>query len=180
MRPIGLLLLLVWCTGCSSIMGTMFKEQAWSENYVLEAGTEADVPEIIDGDTETIGKLKVPREARPNLGYSVIPTADATITLAAEKYIAKIVIYTDKMDGVQVHAYDKGRDDWKLIKDVKGNLPPKLEIRTSVRTSKIRLKSRAVPERGSTSTFGRRFSAGPRDVAAPTLREIELYGLVEI
>ncbi len=180
MRFLGLLMVLVWCAGCGGILSTMFKEQKWSENYALAPGTESTVPKIVDGNPETIGKLKLPRQARAGLGYTMIPTAEATITLSEPKQISKIIILSDRMDGVQVHAYDARRDDWSLIKEVKGNLPPRLEIRVSVNTNKIRIKSQAIPGRGSSSTFGRLFHAGPRDVVAPTIKEVEIYGFVEI
>ena len=110
----------------------------------------------------------------------MIPRGEATITFPSERHIAKIVLLAGRMDSVQLYAYESSRDDWKLLHEIKGNVPARLEIKTSVRTSKLRITSRAIPGRGSTSTFGRRFHIGPRDVEAPTLREVEVYGLVEM
>ena len=131
--------LIIGLVGCSSKFPSMLSE-SWSENYALAAnGAQASMPEINDGDMETIASTKP-----PDRSYTII--------FPEEKKISRVVIYNQNILSYQILYWDKKVGEWKLgylmdyasgKKQVYSDLNkleiPQLDNRVNFTTDKIKL-----------------------------------------
>ena len=167
----SILLVLLTLTACQGqLFQTLFKEQEWSENYVLADGVRCTAPEMIDGDVNTAGKTIFPEGVYGRTVYGAFPSAEVEVTLPEKKSIRKIVIRSEDLSSFDVLASMAGRGDWKLklIKEFKKNTEKEIVIRTSVVTDKVKIRAR-----GKATATGR---SSTYNVTAPEIQEIELYG----
>jgi hypothetical protein len=151
--------------GCSSLSG-LTTPQGWSENYALLEGTVCTSLEMIDGDLETVGRS-------PHRIF---------ITLPERKSIHRIVIRGTNIEDVIVYAgLGSGDDEWKIVKQIKNNQQPTIDMRVTTVTDKIRLVVGGtfddVPQPGRYSPQYDAMIGGQIQRGTPYAQEIELYGL---
>lgn len=175
---IALILTIYSCSG--TISEKIFKQQEWTENLALEDGVKSNVPEIIDGNLETVGKAVFPEGVYGKPFFGAPPSAEAVITLPRQRMINKIVIHSDDLKDFKVMASaggPDGKEDWKLIKEFNNNRLREIVIRTSVVTDKILIRARGKTPIETTETT--RVIGGiivSRKLMEPEIREVELYG----
>lgn len=162
---IGILPIIYLCVGCS----TLFAPQSFSENYSLGAGVQSDAPEAIDGDMDTISN-----------------NTRIMISLPEMKSIRKVIIYSPNISNFVIYESLGEEGKWRPIKSIKGNKLDKIIVNTQVRTDKIRIfvsdtRGTRFAEPGAVRDVNGDLNAFSRQVdARPIVREIELYGLVDI
>lgn len=122
--------------GCSGLVNNLVLPQGWSENYAALDGTtctyvfknsEYPVLEMIDGDLETGNKA----------GHRII------VTLPTRKSIHRVVLRGTNIEDVIVYqglGGLGGQGHWKVVKRVKNNREPTLDLRVSAVTNQIRLQ----------------------------------------
>jgi hypothetical protein len=165
------ILMLVVCVsvlGCqSSILSSLAKEQAWSENYALLNGATCTSELMVDGDLKTIGQSS----------HQII------LTLPTRKSIHRIVIRGTNIEDVIVYAGTGGEGFWKVIKQVKNNRNPTIDLRVTTATDRLRFRVGG--------TFDDQRQAGRYDPnydamvnrqvkrGRPIAQEIEVYGFAD-
>ena len=98
----------------------LLTKQEWSENYALMDGVQSTVPQMIDGNLETVGETQSSSTSfirGQNSGSEVV------ITLPEKRIIRRIVIHSDNIKKFNIYA-DKGgsalsETDWQLVKEFK-------------------------------------------------------------
>ena len=149
--------------GCS----TLFAPQEFSENYALADGVRCDAPSVVDGDLETTSER-----------------SRIVISLPEAKPIRRVIIHSPNISNFILYESIGEKDEWRLIKRVKGNKLGKIVVNTQVTTDKIRLivsdtrGSRFVDPGTITDETGRRNRFTRKVDTRPIIQEIELYGLV--
>jgi hypothetical protein len=162
-----------FAVGCSGLVNNLVLPQGWSENHAALDGTrctyvfknsEYPVLEMIDGDLGTGNKA----------GHRII------VTLPTRKPIHRVVIRGTNIEDVIVYQGLGGQGHWKVVKQVKNNREPTLDLRVSAVTDRIRLQvggtfdDQRMPGVPTPSGVMR----GRQVKRANTLiHEIELYGL---
>ena len=176
----SILLVLLTLTACQGqLFQTLFKEQEWSENYVLADGVRCTAPEMIDGDVNTAGKTIFPEGVYGRTVYGAYPSAEVEVTLPEKKSIRKIVIRSEELSEFDVLASIGERDNWKLIKEFKKNTEKEVVIRTSVVTDKIKIRARGKATYAGVKrsiVHGAIMTARTAKITEPEIQEIELYG----
>lgn len=164
--------------GCSGLVNNLVLPQGWSENYATLDGTtctyvfknsEYPVQEMIDGNLGTGNKA----------GHRII------VTLPTRKPIHRVVIRGSNIEDVIVYqglGGLGGQGHWKVVKRVKNNREPTLDLRVSAVTDRIRLQvggtfdDQRMPGVPTPSGVmrGRQVKRGNT-----LIHEIELYGLAK-
>ena len=174
------LLILLAMSACESpLFQNLFKEQEWSENYVLADGVRCTAPEMIDGDVNTAGKTLFPEKVHGRVIYGAFPSAEAEIILPEKKSIRKIVIRSEDLSTFDVLASIGVRGDWKLIEEFDNNKEKEIVIRASVVTDKIKIRARGKSSFDGTErgiVHGGVMTMRSTTVTEPEIQEIELYG----
>ena len=149
--------------GCS----TLFAPQEFSENYALADGVRCDAPAVVDGDLETTSESR-----------------RIVISLPEAKAIRRVIIHSPNISNFVLYESIGEKDEWRLIKRVKGNKLNKIVVNTQVTTDKIRIfvsdtrgsrfvdPGKMIDETGRKNVFTRKVDT------RPIIQEIELYGLV--
>lgn len=170
------LILSCFVLGCSGLVSNLTSPQTWSTNYAtLEGATctyvlknsQIPVPEMIDGDLETVGKSS----------HRII------VMLPDRRSIHRIVLRGTNIEDVIVYQglSGLGGEDWRKIKQVKNNRKPTLDLRVSTVTDRIRFQVGGTfddqplpgaPQFGVMT--GRRVKRG-----VTIVQEIELYGFAD-
>ena len=179
-------LLALLIAGCS-IMKSALSEPKWSENYAIDG--ECDIPQLNDGSMYSTGKTHPPEYVRGG-PMDDSRFSDAIITLKEPKDIRRIVVRRRPEDSVPVDVdiVIMEGDEWKTIKEVRGEVGEDLDIRIKTVADKIRVrvqratrtaKGKVAITKSSSGTTGRGRSAElERLLREPlTLAEIEIYGL---
>ncbi len=115
--PVFFLCLLI-IAGCHIILA----EQEWSDNYALLDGTHSTIPEMIDGDYNTIGETRSSTTG-PGRLYGSSNATEVVVTLPEKKVVRRIVVHSDNIKKFALYV-DKGGTlhsdtDWQLVKEVK-------------------------------------------------------------
>ena len=162
--------------GCSGLVNNLVTPQGWSENYAALDGTtctyvfqnsEYPVNEMIDGDLETGNKA----------GHRII------VKLPTRKVIHRVVLRGTNIEDVIVYeglGGLGGQGHWKVVKRLKNNREPTLDMRVRAVTDRIRLQvggtfdDKRLPGIPTKSGMmkGRQVKR-----ANTVIHEIELYGL---
>ena len=131
--------LAVISVGCHILIA----EQEWSENYALMDGAQSTVPQVIDGNLNTIGETQA--MAAGVYSYGRTAGSEIIITLPEKKQIRKLIIHSDNIKKLNLYA-DKGGTalsdtDWQLIKEIKSvkSYPLEVPIVYAFPTQRIRL-----------------------------------------
>ncbi len=164
------LILSCFVLGCQSgMLSHLVSAQAWSENYATLEGATCTSPEMIDGNLETVGQRSG--------GHEI------TVTLPTRKSIHRIVIRGTNIEDVIVYMSLGGEGNWKIIKQVKNNRNPTIDLRVSVVTDGIRFRvGGTLDDKRVAGAYSAQYDAViNRQVKRgyPTAQEIELYGLAE-
>ena len=173
---ICMVILFCFAFGCSGLVNNIVLPQGWSENYAALDGTtciyvfknsEYPVLEMIDGDSGSGNKA----------GHRII------VTLPTRKPIHRVIIRGTNIEDVIVYqglGGLGGQGHWKVVKQVKNNREPTLDLRVSAVTDRIRLQiggtfdDQRMPGVPTPSGVMR----GRQVKRANTvIHEIELYGL---
>lgn len=180
-------LLVLLAAGCS-LMKSALGEPEWSENYALDG--ECDVPQLNDGSMYTTGETHPPEYVR---GQQMDDSrfSDAIITFKEPKDVRKIVLRRRSDDAVPVDIdiVVMADDEWKTIKEVRGEVGDDVDVRVKTVTDKLRIRVQratrtakgkvAITKSSGGGTRGRgRAAELERLLREPvTLAEIEVYGL---
>lgn len=162
------LILSCFVLGCrAGLLSHLVSAQEWSENYATVDGATCTSPEMIDGNLETVGRT----------GHEI------TVTLPTRKSIHRIVIRGTNIEDVIVYMSLGGEGNWKIIKQVKNNREPTIDLRVSVVTDAIRLRvGGTFDDQPMAGAYSAQYDAViNRQVkrGTPTAQEIELYGFAE-
>ncbi len=100
----------------------LIAEQEWSDNYALLNGTHSTIPEMIDGDYNTVGETQSSTTG-PGRLYGSSNATEVIVTLPEKKLIRRIVVHSDNIKKLALYA-DKGGTihsdtDWQLVKELK-------------------------------------------------------------
>ena len=168
--------------GCKA-MSSLFAEQQWSRNYVLDKGVMANDPAIIDGNLDTLGHSVFPQEGvDTSLRF---PMSEARIELAEGQQIRQIVIHSPNLINFEIHSRDN-LGHWKKITEVKDSKKPKIEFKVNIRTDAIRIRVRrtsddAAQRRKNTERVRGNMTLIHGQIRAPAkIYEIELYGFAAV
>ena len=166
---IPLLVVTCFIAGCKAgFMSALVSPQEWSENYALLEGATCTVPEMTDGNLETVGTAKQ---------HWIV------VTLPVRKSIHRIVIRETNIEDFIVYENSGGEGDWKRIDKIKNNRQSTIDMRVSVVTDGIRLKIGGTfdDERVAGQYYHQTGSVRNRQVKRgyPSAQEIELYGFVQ-
>jgi len=162
-----------WLAGCAPLK-SVFAPQELTENYCLTPGTVAQyewqgtvtpVPNLIDGDLNTIGET----------GREIV------IRLPEPRPLRRIVIRDANYEDIILYVGGPGGEgDWKILRQIKQNRERTITIPLSVITDRVRFRIG--------NTLDDTIGPAPRPVegvstrgatlklAAPKAAEIELYG----
>ncbi|MCZ6680134.1 MAG: hypothetical protein O7E52_23130 [Candidatus Poribacteria bacterium] len=170
------LILSYFALGCGSAMlNALVSAQEWSENYATLEGTtcgysakdsQIPVPEMIDGDLETVGRA----------GREII------LTLPTRKSIHRVVIRGTNIEDVILYAGLGGEGNWRKVKQLKNNRESTIDLRVSFVTDRIRLRvGGTFDDQRIAGAYSAQRNAiiSQRKLGSPTAQEIELYGFVD-
>ena len=171
--------LVLFC-GCTTVPG-FIADQAWSENYALMEGVQANDPAIVDGDPKTIGQSQYV-EASPDVVQSAHASSESVIFLPVPQTIHRVVIHSSNMEAFDIWIADnQGR--WERIKEIKSIQQKIIDVRLNraVRTTGVKIRIRKTSDdaelrqKNIQRVRGWRIYSG--HVRAPAkISEIELYG----
>ena len=166
--------------GCTTVPG-FIADQAWSENYALMEGVQANDPAIVDGDPKTIGQSQYV-EASPDVVQSAHASSESVIFLPVPQTIHRVVIHSSNMEAFDIWIADnQGR--WERIKEIKSIQQKIIDVRLNraVRTTGVKIRIRKTSDdaelrqKNIQRVRGWRIYSG--HVRAPAkISEIELYG----
>ena len=169
--------------GCAGLQG-LSAGQAWSDNYALMEGTQANDPAIIDGDLKTIGKSQYVESSSGTIRGMMAPS-DSIVLLPETKSLHRLVVHSSNLQAFDIWVSDpQGR--WEKIKEIKSNKSKVIDVRLNrtVRTTGVKLRIRRTSDdaeqrhknlRREGGGF-RTWSGNIRAVAK--IAEVELYGFV--
>lgn len=181
----------VFTVGCHILL----TEQEWSENYALMEGVQSTVPQMIDGNHNTVGETQL---ASTSLIRGQNSGSEVIITLPEKKIIRRIVLHSDNIKKFNIYA-DKGgsalsKTDWQLVKEFKSvkSFPLVIPFLYSYPTDKIRIVVLDTSDDASlyrkektsfyagTTQMERNFFGGGRGMFRRSysgrISEIEIYG----
>ena len=169
---------LVSLYGCTT---GLIADQAWSENYALMEGVQANDPAIIDGDLKTVGQSQYV-EPSSDVVQSHHASSESVIFLPAPKSIHRVVIHSSNVQAFDIWVADnQGR--WDRIKEIKSVKQKVIDVRLNraVRTNGVKVRiSRTtddaeIRQKNIQRVRGWRIYSG--HVRAPAkISEIELFG----
>jgi len=126
--------------GCGSKVSSLLTEE-WSENYALASyGTKSSNPRINDGDIATWGVVDPPKRV-----FNII--------LPEERWVKRVVVYSQNVVSYKLFCWDNGTEKWKAVSAVgsvegrrsvysdryKMNIP-RFDHRINVKTDKISIQ----------------------------------------
>lgn len=166
---IPLLVVSCFAAGCKAgFMSALVAPQEWSNNYSLLEGATCTVPEMIDGNLETLGVSK---------GHCIV------VTLPTRKPIHRIVIRETNFEDLIIYESIGGEGEWKRIDKIKNKRQSTIDLRVSVVTDAIRIRvGGTFDDERIAGQYSYQFGAvRNRQVkrGAPVAQEIELYGFVQ-
>ena len=166
--------------GCTTVPG-FIADQAWSENYALMEGVQANDPAIVDGDLKTTGQSQY-AEASPDVVQSAHASSESVILLPDPQTIHRVVIHSSNVQAFDIWIADnQGR--WERIKEFKNVQQKVVDVRLNraVRTAGVKIRIRKTSDdaelrqKNIQRIRGWRIYSG--HVRAPAkISEIELYG----
>lgn len=166
--------------GCAA-GSTFITDQAWSENYALVEGVQANDPAIVDGDLKTIGQSQYV-EPSSDVVQSHHASTESVILLPAPQTLHRIVMHSSNVEAFDIWVADnQGR--WGRIKEIKSVKAQVIDVRLNraVRTAGVKIRIRrtsddaALRQKNIQRFRGWRVYSG--HVKAPAkISELELYG----
>ena len=108
--------------GCGPKVSSFLAEE-WSENYALASnGTKSSNPRINDGDIATWGVVAPPKRV-----FNII--------LPEERWVKRVVIYSQNVVSYKLFCWDNETEKWKAVSAVGS-----VEGRRNVKTDKISIQ----------------------------------------
>ncbi len=172
-------LLMAFVAGCS-----IFAEPEWSDNYALEA--QSNAPKMSDGSMYSSGETKPPEYIRGQRADDSRYN-DIILTFKEPKLLRRIVLRRRSEDNVaiDVNVFVMINDKWDQISDMtRGEVKDDVSISIRTTTDKLKIRvQRAVRSKGKSAIVASSDRTGRQRNMERVLRqpvkfaEVEVYGL---
>ena len=174
---LGLIFTVVFGLGCQSkVFQTLIEPQEWI-NIALEKGVTCTAPEMIDGDTETVGYIEITKNRANEIRRRI------DVKLPERRTIHRVVFRDTNIAYARIDARLGSEGRWKFIHDIKHNTEATTEFNVGVAADALRIFVLSTTDdvhnkRDLFSDQGKGQRQDKPKLARPYIHELEVYGFI--